>query len=219
MRTDREMKTSELLQEFDRQVSTLRRNGCAKIAGMTARRFAEQIEALRRRLADIRTSTLDLETGRLPFVMVVKCAGAAAQHLMQNVKLNGKNGVVRLYPRRLDDFRPIDSIELPDGAAYLLVDVDRGRETRNKPPEQAMKTIRLRKRSPLTIDEGIALLTHFPEFLMKNHCFSLLASRCGDRRVPAIWISEQAPKLGWCWDGNPHTWLGSASCRDRLGIR
>ena len=33
--------------------------------------------------------------------------------------------------------------------------------------------------------------------------------------VPAIWISNRAPKLGWCWAGNPHTWLGSASCSDR----
>ena len=28
-----------------------------------------------------------------------------------------------------------------------------------------------------------------------------------------MWISERAPKLGWCWDGNPHTWLGTASAR------
>ena len=37
-----------------------------------------------------------------------------------------------------------------------------------------------------------------------------------DRRVPALWISEQAPKLGWCWDGNPHSWLGLASAGSRV---
>jgi hypothetical protein len=52
--------------------------------------------------------------------------------------------------------------------------------------------------------------------LRKNKCFSLLASRCGDKRVPAIWISGKAPKLGWCWAGNPHSWLGSASAGARL---
>ncbi|MCY7343584.1 MAG: DUF5701 family protein [Pseudonocardia sp.] len=26
--------------------------------------------------------------------------------------------------------------------------------------------------------------------LEKNHCFSLAASRCGDRRVPALWMSR-----------------------------
>jgi hypothetical protein len=35
--------------------------------------------------------------------------------------------------------------------------------------------------------------------------------------VTAIWISKGAPKLGWCWAGNPHTWLGSASCAKRIG--
>jgi hypothetical protein len=30
-----------------------------------------------------------------------------------------------------------------------------------------------------------------------------------------MWISERAPKLGWCWDGNPHDWLGVASAAGR----
>jgi hypothetical protein len=52
--------------------------------------------------------------------------------------------------------------------------------------------------------------------LEKNSCFTLAGSRRHDRRVPAMWISERAPKLGWCWDGNPHTWLGVASAAGRL---
>ena len=86
-------------------------------------------------------------------------------------------------------------------------------------PNDALETIRSQGRTPLTIDEGIALLTQFPERLRKNHCFSLLGSRSGDRRVPALWISQGRPKLGWCWAGNPHTWLGSASCGARRGAQ
>ena len=77
--------------------------------------------------------------------------------------------------------------------------------------EDATRTIRERGRTPLTIDEGIALVTQVPQALEKNKCFMLAGSRRHDRRVPALWISERAPKLGWCWDGNPHTWLGTAS--------
>lgn len=101
---------------------------------------------------------------------------------------------------------------------YLLVDIDRGKESINLPPSEAMKIIVGHKRSPLTIDEGIAIVTQYPEFLMENNCFSLLASRIpGNKQVPAIWINgEKRPNLGWCWDGNPHTWLGSASCRYRI---
>ncbi|MET4659613.1 hypothetical protein ABID80_003331 [Streptomyces sp. PvP037] len=63
------------------------------------------------------------------------------------------------------------------------------------------------------------MITHFPEILVKNKCFCLGGSRSGDRRVPAIWISRHAPKLGWCWEGNPHTWLGMASAGSRRSVR
>ena len=46
-----------------------------------------------------------------------------------------------------------------------------------------------------------------------------------DARTPAIWISngtgrdgrerKGAPKVGWCWAGNRHTWLGFASAAAR----
>jgi hypothetical protein len=100
---------------------------------------------------------------------------------------------------------------------YLAVDIDTGKGTLNITPDEAMKIIKKENRSPLTIDEGIALITHHAEILKKNNSFSLLGSRCGDRRVPALWISGGKPKLGWCWAGNPHTWLGSASCGNRVG--
>ena len=48
-------------------------------------------------------------------------------------------------------------------------------------PEDAVRTIRSRGRTPLTIDEGIALVTQRPELLEKNKCFMLLA-RGADRR-------------------------------------
>src|SRR5215211_1153679 len=116
-------------------------------------------------------------------------------------------------------FEPLDEVTLPDGAAYLMVDLETGADTRNVTPDAALETINRRGRSPLTVDEGVALLTHHPEAVARNAGFSLLGSRCGDRRVTAMWISKGHPKLGWCWAGNPHTWLGSASCAGRLESR
>lgn len=91
------------------------------------------------------------------------------------------------------------------------MDVDTGTASLNMPPDDALAMIRREGRTPLTLEEGIALITQFPDRLRKNRCFSLVGSRSGDRRVPALWISQGRPKLGWCWAGNPHTWLGSAS--------
>ena len=117
----------------------------------------------------------------------------------------------------LATYHPLPELDVPTGPAYLLLDVDRGEEFCGVRPEDALPVIRSRGRTPLTIDEGIAVLTHRPELLEKNKCFMLSGSRRHDRRVPALWISERAPKLGWCWDGNPHSWLGVASAGGRLG--
>lgn len=117
----------------------------------------------------------------------------------------------------LDRFEPIEGLELPSDSAYLIAGVDAGGATLNVTPDDALATITGGGRSPLTIDEGMALVTLIPDVLVTRNAFSMLGSRCGDRRVPAMWTSRGRPRLGWCWAGNPHTWLGSASCEARLG--
>jgi hypothetical protein len=113
-------------------------------------------------------------------------------------------------------FVPIDGIEIP-ARPYVLTGVDTGRAFLNVTPDDALRAILAAGRSPLTIEEGIALLVQQPDVLRTHNAFSLLGSRCGDRRVPALWLSRGKPRLGWCWAGNPHTWLGSASCATRVG--
>ncbi len=121
-----------------------------------------------------------------------------------------------LDDEELEDFQPIDGLEIPDGD-YELAGVDTGMDLRNVTPDDALPLILDSGRSPLTVEEGIALIARHPEAVTPNAGFSLLGSRCGDKRVTAVWISKGAPKLGWCWAGNPHTWLGSASCAKRIG--
>ena len=120
-----------------------------------------------------------------------------------------------LKPEELADFVPIPAVLIPEGDAYVLVDVDLGDGSRNVTPENALKAILEEGRSPLTLEEGIALMLQQPDAIQKNRGFSMAGSRRGDQRVPAFWVSEGRPKLGWCWDRNPHTWLGTASCAGR----
>ena len=122
----------------------------------------------------------------------------------------------QLEPADLATFVPIDAVELPAAPAYLAVDVDLGAGSRNVRPEDALREILAAGRSPLTIDEGIVLTLQQPEAIARNWGFSMAGSRRDDQRVPAFWISEGRPKLGWCWDRNPHTWLGTASCAERI---
>jgi hypothetical protein len=214
------LSTEQLQKEFERQVENLQLKGYSTSAGISEEAFLMHILPLKEKVVKLSVPETELEKGYLPFVIVVKSELLVAEKAMALTLKDGKNGVTILRPHTSNNFKPIDEVAIPDGMAYLLVDIDRGKGTINLPPCEAMKLIKNAKRSPLTIDEGVAVVTHFPEFLMKNNCFSLLASRTGkDKRVPAIWINaKKQPNLGWCWDGNPHTWLGSASAMNRIGI-
>ncbi|GGX15652.1 hypothetical protein GCM10010297_41390 [Streptomyces malachitofuscus] len=205
--------------EFDRQVRTLVERDWPATAGLTPERFTALVAPLRDLALGIGHRAWSPETGRIPFLLVVTRDVAPIERTMVRTALRGRTepGFVdrSFEPGALERFVAVKETGLPDRRAYLLFDVERGEEFCGAVPSDALDTVAARGRTPLTIEEGIALITHFPEVLVKNKCFSLGGSRSGDRRVPAIWISRHAPKLGWCWEGNPHTWLGMASAGSR----
>lgn len=206
-----------MLQQFYNQVDRLVALGYPALLGLAEPAFRAAIEPLSSHAAQAPFDAAEAVQGKVSFVLVINSPLAPVSATLPLIERRGKVAVEHLYPIKPEQFQPIKAVQVPVGSAYLLLDVHRGKDTLNVAPERALQSINAQGRSPLTIEEGIALLTHYPEFLQPNQCFSLLASRCGDKRVPALWLSEGRPKLGWCWAGNPHTWLGSASCRNRPG--
>jgi len=203
-----------LRREFDRQVENLILKGYPELAGLRQDVFLQHIVPLRERLPDLRTSR---QEARIPFVVVVTNDLVPSDEAMSLVELGGKRGFTQMEADDLKRFTPVEGMAHPPGSAYVVADIDTGGGTLNVTPDEAIKAIARENRLPLTIDEGVALITHHPEVLKTKNCFSILGSRCGDRRVTAMWISGGRPRLGWCWAGNPHTWLGSASCGSRVG--
>jgi uncharacterized protein DUF5701 len=205
---------------FQQQVDRLVTLDYPRLAGISEPDFRDRLEPLRTAAEQI---TGDATTSTVPFVIVVTRDLVSPYDTVPLLHLAGsdRRGVVDRNHGEGDlaSYHPIKGCE-PPAAAYLLRDVERGEEFCNVRPEDATRTIHDRGRTPLTIDEGIALVTQQPTVLEKNRCFMLAGSRRtavpGDRRVPALWISGRAPKLGWCWDGNPHTWLGTASAGSRV---
>jgi len=203
--------------EFDRQVRVLISKGYPDLLGLTPEAFMDLVTPLRSALPDADPPT----PSRVPFVVVTPAPAHDTMPLTALGKLTAldkRPGIADFDPDDLQRFTPIPTVRVPPGPAYLLVDVERGEKTLNVRPTDALEMITEQDRTPLTVAEGIAFITAYPDSLERNNCFSLLASRCGDKRVPALWISKGAPKLGWCWAGNPHTWLGSASCAGRIGV-
>jgi len=202
--------------EFDRQVATLRATGYPALTQLAGEAFERLVAPLRARLSELELSVGD---GRVPVVIVVSGELAPTDQAIALVDLGGKQGFTDMDAEDLRRFVPIEGVDVPDGPVYLIVDVDTGADTLSVTPDDAIDTIAGQGRSPLTIDEGLALATHHPELLRTRNCFSMLGSRCGDRRVTTIWLSKGRPRLGWCWAGAPHTWLGSASCGRRVGAK
>ena len=204
----------DLLAEFDRQVAVLIEKDYARASGLRPDEFVDRVGALKDLLVE---GTAD-PAAPYPFVLVITSEAVPASRAIEFVQRRARAGFTVLDADDLQRFEPIDTVELPRGSAYLVLDVDTGAGLTSVTPNDALERIEAADRSPLTIDEGIALVTQHPESVAKNGGFSLAGSRCGDRRVCALWISDGRPKLGWCWAGNPHTWLGTASCGGRLGV-
>ncbi|WP_368105601.1 DUF5701 family protein, partial [Bifidobacterium bifidum] len=88
----------------------------------------------------------------------------------------------------------------------------------NREPDVARKLIDSDERTPLTLEEGLAIATQHPDWLEIKNGFNLLGSRSADGRVPSIWMSQNAPRLGAVWPNSRHTWLGNAYCMARRGV-
>jgi hypothetical protein len=198
---------TDLVAQTDRLVAL----GYPALAGMPEAAFRELVAPLEEYAA----------TAATPYVLVVTRELVRPEDTVPLLRLVGSERPGRVDRNHaegdLATYSPLEELAVPASPAYLLTGVQRGEEFCGVKPEEALPVIRGRGRTPLTIDEGIAVVTHLPELLEKNRCFMLSGSRRHDRRVPAMWISEKAPKLGWCWDGNPHSWLGVASAAERVG--
>jgi hypothetical protein len=193
--------------EFDRQVDALALTGLPPLLELTDGCFRAWLEPLRDLLPPPAGGT-----EAIPFVVVlpdlpVRAALAAVQGV-------GGAGFTTMDDDDLAAFRPLPELGVP-AVPYLLVDVDTGPETLNRTPADVAPQLAAAGRTPLTIAEGLSLLVSDPGVLRSRNCFSLLGSRCADKRVPALWVSERRPRLGWCYQGAPHTWLGTASAAAR----
>ena len=165
-------------------------------------------------------------------LLVVHPDRVPASALVPLVQVAGRQAFVVSDMTDVDEFTPIPSVSLPAAPVYLVRDLDRGDAMTNWSPDEALPAIAAAGRTPLTLTEGLHWLLQQPDALERRRCFMTIASRRRkpdgslDARTPAVWISNgtgrdgaanrDAPKVGWCWAGNRHNWLGFASADSRF---
>lgn len=199
-------------EEFDRQSQTLVDAGYPALAGLDETGFRALLEPLR----EASRAAAPSAPTRIPFAIVVSSGLVSADRALPALHWKSTTGWTELTADELATFRPTEGVAVPEAPVYLVTDIDTGQETLGVRARDALPAILGEGRTPLTIDEGVSLLALFPGILRERNAFFLPGSRCGDKRVTALWVSKGHPRLGWCWEGNPHTWLGSASAAGRL---
>lgn len=188
--------------------------GIHRIAGLSARQL---------RVAG------DDETGSALLVLHPDLVPASA--LAPLLEINDRPGFVVADMTDVDEFTAVEPVTVPAAPLYALHDLDRGDDMANWSPDEALPAIVRDGRTPLTLGEGIHWLLQEPDALERGRCFMTIGSRRHrpdgslDARTPALWISNgtgrdgranrDAPKVGWCWAGNRHTWLGFATASRR----
>lgn len=207
---------ADAVAELERQLTAYVELGFPALLGLDEAGFRAHVGDLHAEVAALDVAGLPpaaRDGDAVPFVVVLP--GLDLNDTAPAMRRGKQLGVSVLARDEAPTYRPIEGVVVPD-RPYLLVGVDTGSEFCGARPEDALAVIRSRGRTPLTAEEGVALTVVRPDVLRPNRCYSLLASRTGtNQRVPAVWISERRAKLGWCWDRNPHTWLGSASALRR----
>lgn len=191
------------------QLASMVALGLPGLAGTTDDAVRERAESLLRSEAPCVSVP---ESDRLPALLVLP--GLDVERAMPLTRQGAKAGYVDMRPVSPAGFEPV--VDVPD-TPYLLLDVDAGRDTLGLSPRDAAAHIAAAGRSPLTLAEGITLLALHPGLLRERTCFQMLGSRRDDKRIASLWVTKQgSPRLGWCYEGVPHTWLGSASCAARV---
>lgn len=153
--------------------------------------------------------------------------------LRRPVRGGEREGFVVVDLPDVDDFAPLQGLSVPTTPLYAVTAPDRGDDLGNWSPDEALPELHSRGRTPLLLSEGLHWALQVPEVVARNYCYMTIGSRLRkadgrlDTRTPAIWISggtgrdgrerRGAPKVGWCWAGNRHTWLGIASATGRAG--
>ena len=113
------------------------------------------------------------EENHIPFLIVVPNAIVPLSYQLERVR-ESFNDIQLEHTIKPEWFENAKGVSTPD-EPYLLLDVETGYAMKNITPKKCLQTFSDEGRLALTVDEGIALILHFPEVL-ESHWVDLPGS-------------------------------------------
>jgi hypothetical protein len=180
-----------------------------------------------------------IDKSRIPIVVVVPHTIVPLSYQLERIR-ESINDIQLGHLIKPEWFENAKGVSTPD-KPYLLLDVETGHAMKNTPPKKCVQNFRDAGRFALTVDEGIALISHFPEVL-ESHWIDLPGSVLIHKFVgedvmkrgmlsslpPAFAKATFVPTLNYLYynylrlyyiyELTETPYSGSASCANRLSL-
>jgi hypothetical protein len=180
-----------------------------------------------------------IEESRIPILVVVPHTIVPLSYQLERIR-ESINDIQLEHIIKPEWFENAKGVSTPD-KPYLLLDVETGYAMKNITPKKCVQSFRDAGRFALTVDEGIALISHFPEVLeshwvdlpgsvlihkfvgedvMKRGMLSSLPPAFAKATfVPTLnYIYYNYLRLYYIYEVTETPYSGSASCANRLSL-
>ena len=158
---------------FFKQINTIIERKYFASAGLSRKAFADNHLMPLKRLLGRVDAAITLKENRIPILVVVPHNIVALSYQLEKVR-DSLGETPSHHIVKPEWFKNAEGVSTPK-TPYLLFDAETGYNLRNTPPKRCVEAFNEEGRSALTMDEGIALITHFPEVL-KSHWIDLPGS-------------------------------------------
>jgi len=180
-----------------------------------------------------------IDESRIPILVVVPNTIVPLSYQLERIR-ESINDIQLEHIIKPEWFENAQGVSTPD-KPYLLIDVETGYTMKNTTPKKCVEIFNDQKRFALTVDEGIALISHFPEVL-KSHWVDLPGSILihkfvGENVMKRGMLSSLPPafakatfvptlnyihynylRLYYIYEVTETPYSGSASCANRLSL-
>ena len=224
---------------FIKQVNTIIERKYFIPAGLGQSAFIDNHIMPLQQFLDKNTVDTTVKEHRIAILVVVPGSMVALGYQLEKIResLNETRFDYIIKPEWFENAKGVSTSDKP----YLLLDVETGYAMKNITPKKCVKIFSDKGRLPLTVDEGIALICHFPEVLeshwldlpgsvlihkfvgeevMKRGMLSSLPPAFAKATfVPTInYIYYNYLRLYYIYEVTETPYSGSASCANRLSL-